>query len=72
MFKSKSKLRTHCKQGHLWTNENTMVAWDGSRRRCRTCFNAYYKRKYRENVLSGTLKNCAKDDAKDARGAFGR
>lgn len=54
--KPKAK-QTHCKRGHEFTPENTIIGSDGGRR-CRVCDNAaqrrsYYKRAAREGVNPG-------------------
>lgn len=43
--------KTHCKNGHEFTPENTRVEATGSRR-CRTCANAYSNQWYRKRRMA--------------------
>lgn len=38
---------THCKRGHAYTRENTLIGMEGTRA-CRTCYNAAQVRRRRE------------------------
>ena len=46
-----SETKTHCPQGHEYTQENTILDKRKNGRvgkRCRTCYNAYQRRRYEE------------------------
>lgn len=46
---------THCKHGHPFSIENTMLWRDKKWRRCRTCFNAQRRRYYHKRKNSHQL-----------------
>ncbi len=54
--------QTHCKEGHLFTEETTYIQKNGSRR-CRTCKRAWNQRKWKEKVASVRFSARAADDS---------
>lgn len=46
-------LKTHCKQGHEYTPENTIKRSDNNGRRCKTCVKIKERRRYVSNRYRG-------------------
>lgn len=49
------QLSSHCKQGHEFTPENTIVSPKTGWRTCRVCENARQRRRHANNVKSGAV-----------------
>jgi hypothetical protein len=51
------KVRTHCKQGHPYTPENTLVVQNGKSRKCRACTRIHNRRSFERRQESASIAN---------------